>query len=99
MPAVSGCGALTAAGNKLNTVGNLECRAENERLIETLQRIATMRGPVSDALSIAAQTVAHGRPARQAGADFVAAARAIVAAGGEHGTDARPVAAPSGFLI
>jgi hypothetical protein len=97
--AVSGSSQLAAAGNRMNTAGNLECRAENERLIETLQRLATVRGPISDALSLAAQTVAHGRAARQAGVDFAAAARAIVAAGGEHATDARPVAAIGGGCL
>ncbi len=89
--AVAGEDTLTAAGNTLDTEANQKGQTENERLIDTLQRSATSRGPISDALSAAARDVASGKQVRGASADFLAKARALVRSGAgaglEHGAD------------
>jgi hypothetical protein len=89
--AVAGEDTLTAAGNTLDTEANQKGQTENERLIDTLQRSGTSRGPISDALSAAARDVASGKQVRGASADFLAKARALVRSGTgvglEHGAD------------
>lgn len=79
--AVEGEAALTAVGNKLDREGNVAGQNENERLLDTLSRNATTRGPVSDALSAAARDLASGRPANTVVSRFLGAARRLVADG------------------
>lgn len=85
--AVSGSGALQAAGNKMDTAANLKCRADNESLLQTLERVAMVRGPVSAALTVAAESVARGASPKGAAVSFLAVVREIVAQGRAHESD------------
>lgn len=83
--AVEGEGTLTAAGNSMNPAANSEAKTQNARLLDILQRDATTRGPISDALSIAARELADGKPVAGVASRFLAATRGIVARGGQEG--------------
>lgn len=85
--AVTGEDALTAAGNKMDSQGNLKAKTENEQLIDHLERNATTKGPLSDALTAAARDVADGKPATNAIAGFLRAARQDHASGREVGVE------------
>ena len=106
--AVEGEGELAKAGNQMDRAANEKVRADNERLIEILDRDATKRGDLSDALSAAARDLAGGKKLAGATADFLARARAIVRGqegaplrsgdtgrGGEPAEDAGPIADPN----
>lgn len=83
--AVEGEEELTSAGNQLSTEANLKGKTENERLIDTLARDATNRGPISDALSEAARELAGGAPKARVQASFIAAVRRLVSRGEDQG--------------
>jgi hypothetical protein len=83
--AVEGEEPLTSAGNTLNREGNIQARTENGRLLDILQRDATTRGPISDALSRAATDVASGKPVAGASSRFLSKARQIVRSGSGAG--------------
>src|SRR6202035_738773 len=83
--AVEGEESLTSAGNQMNTAANTAARTENARLLDILQRDATTRGPISDALSRAATDVASGKPVAGASSRFLAEARQIVRGGSGQG--------------
>jgi hypothetical protein len=51
---------LTEAGNVLAAAANLERLSRDERVLEVLTRIATRKGPVSDALTAAARRLKAG---------------------------------------
>jgi len=73
--AIEGEDTLTSVGNKLDREGNTQARTDNERLIDTLERESTTRGPISDALTAAARDLAGGKPIGSAVSRFIAAAR------------------------
>ena len=85
--AVEGEDALTSAGNQMDTAANQKGQTENEQLIDTLNRAATTKGPISDALTAAARDVANGKQVRGAAADFAAQARALVRRGEGMGVE------------
>jgi len=61
---------IESAGNRLSRDTNQERANANAVLLETLQKLATRRGPVSDALNEAARAVADGQTAARAARDF-----------------------------
>lgn len=79
--AVEGESELTATGNQLSTESNIREKANNDRVIELLQRAATTKGPISDALSAAAQDLAAGKPRAGVQSAFIAAVRKIIGSG------------------
>jgi len=83
--AVEGEESLTSAGNQLNRAGNIQARTENDRLLDALHRHATTRGPISDALNVAAGELASGKPVAGVASRFLTQARAIVRNGQEQG--------------
>jgi hypothetical protein len=83
--AVEGEETLTTAGNVLNAEANVRGRTENERLLDTLSREATTRGPISDALSDAARDIASGKPISGSASRFLANARRIIQRGENEG--------------
>ena len=87
--AVEGEDTLTGAGNTLDTAGNIKGKSDNERLLDTISRDATTKGPLSDALSDAARDLAAGKTIAAVTPRFLAAARSIVARGPEEGIQPR----------
>lgn len=85
--AVEGEEELTSAGNQLNTEANAQAKTANERLLDIIQREATNRGPISDALSAAARDLADGKPRSTVQSQFLAKARQIVARGEDQGVE------------
>lgn len=79
--AVEGEDSLTAAGNTLDREGNIQGKTENEQLLDRLQRNATTRGPISDALTNAAQELASGKPSAGVVSRFLAETRRLVRTG------------------
>lgn len=79
--AVEGESDLTAAGNKMSTEANANARTDNERLLDILQRDATTKGPISDALNGAAADLAGGKPRAGVTSAFLARVRQILQRG------------------
>ena len=77
--AVTGEEALTEAGNKLATEGNIKARAENELLIARIEAEATKRGGMSDLLTQAAKDLAGGKSMASVTKAFVTAAKKLPA--------------------
>jgi hypothetical protein len=76
---------LASAGNKLATEANIQGKTANERLLDTLGRDATTRGPISDELTRAAGQLAAGKSAAGVTAEFLDRTRRIIARGEEQG--------------
>ena len=87
--AVKGDETLTAAGNKLTTEGNIKAKADNERILDYLQREGTIRGPLSDRLSAAARELADGQPVAGVVSRFLKDARDIERRGPQESVAAR----------
>ena len=85
--AVEGEEELTAAGNQLNPEANLKAKTGNEQLIDLISKGATLKGPISDALSAAARDFATGKPKATAQAAFLAAVRQIIGRGEDTGVE------------
>lgn len=84
--AVEGEEALTSAGNTLDRDANTQARSENERLLDYLQRDATKKGEVSDALNVLAAQVADGKlPIAGAASRLLFKARDFVRRGQSEG--------------
>jgi hypothetical protein len=83
--AAEGKDALTSTGNKLSREGNVQAKRDNERLIDTIQRNATSRGPLSDALSDAARDLAGGKSVPAVVSQFLGKARGLVRSGQSEG--------------
>jgi hypothetical protein len=81
--AVTGEDALTAAGNKMDSDANIKAKAANDQLIDHLDRNATTKGPLSDALTAAATDLAAGKPLKSVVSQFLGKARDDHASGGE----------------
>ncbi len=75
--AVTGEEALTEAGDKLATEGNIKARAENELLIARIEAEATKRGGMSDLLTQAAKDLAGGKSMASVTKAFVTAAKKL----------------------
>ncbi len=88
--AVEGEDALSGAGNQMDTAANQKGQTENEQLIDTLQRDAITRGPLSDLLTEQARAVANGKQVRGAAADFIARAKGLIRSGKDQGVGYRP---------
>jgi hypothetical protein len=68
---------LREAGNVLADPANLQWLSEDEQVLETLTRIATRKGPISDALTAAARRYKSGEHGRgEAAREFLVAVRA-----------------------
>lgn len=89
--AVTGEEALTEAGNKLATEGNIKARAENEMLIARLEAEATKRGAMSDLLTQAAKDLTAGKSMASVTKAFVAAAKKLPANAEEAPPAPKPV--------
>lgn len=83
--AVEGEDTLTSAGNQLSREGNVRAKTDNERLIDAIQRNATARGPLSDALSDAARDLAGGKSVPAVVSQFLGKARGLVRSGQSEG--------------
>jgi hypothetical protein len=83
--AVEGEQSLTEAGNQMSTAANNQAKGENERILDILQRDATTRGPISDALSASARELADGKPIAGVASRFLARTRDIVKRGAHEG--------------
>jgi hypothetical protein len=66
----------------------VKAKTENEQLSDLLQRAATLKGPISDALTDAARDLAGGRPRSLVQSSFLARVRQIVRGG--EGADVEP---------
>ena len=86
--AVEGEDTLAAAGNRMDTAANVEGKSQNERLIDNLQRNATTRGPLSDALNAAAADLAAGKAVAAVTSRFLADARRLERSGQTEGVSA-----------
>ena len=62
---------ITGAGNVLEREANIERLMEDESLLENFVRNATLRGPISDALNVAARRLADGEPIARVTKDFL----------------------------
>ena len=67
--------AIAGAGNVLAREANIGRLSEDERLIAATTKLATRKGPVSDALSEAARVVKAGQPINRAVKQFLQAVR------------------------
>lgn len=83
--AVEGEDELRAAGNQLSTDANVKARATNDQILDRLQRDATTRGPISDALTDAANDIATGKPKAGVQSAFLAKVRGIIDRGEDAG--------------
>lgn len=79
--AIEGEESLTGAGNKLDREGNIQGKTENEQLLDILDRSATTRGPISDALNAAARDLADGKPVAAVTSQFLAKTRGLIRSG------------------
>ncbi len=68
---------LTDAGNRLSREANERGRIDNATLLDVLDREATRRGPVSDALSQAARDLKDGQSINAVASRFLARVREI----------------------
>ena len=94
--AVEGEETLTGAGNVLDTARNVAAKSANERLLDILDKNATTRGPVSDALSAAARELADGHAAGAVASRFLAAVREIERRTAQDGVRPRATAGGAG---
>jgi predicted ABC-type ATPase len=62
---------ITGAGNVLERQANIERLMEDESLLENFIRNATLRGPISDALNVAARRLSDGEPIARVTKDFL----------------------------
>lgn len=80
---------IEQAGNVLSKQANIARLTDDEKLIETIQRLANTRGPISDALEVSARGIKTGeRSVRDAAGDFLGAVRERGAFGGDTGGSA-----------
>ena len=79
--------AIAEAGNVLARAANLERIEESGRMLESLSRLATRKGPISDALTEAARGLREGRTVRQAARQFLDAVREAEARAADAAAD------------
>ena len=79
--AIKGESTLTAAGNQLSTEANEKAKTDNAQLLDIINRNGTKRGPISDALNVAAQELRDGKALPAIISKFLAQTRAIVGRG------------------
>lgn len=79
--AVRGEDTLAAAGNTLDRAKNVKAQSDNAELLDSLQRNATLKGPLSDALTQAATALAAGQPRAAVISQFLGRARDLVRTG------------------
>jgi hypothetical protein len=79
--AVRGEESLTAAGNQLDREGNVRAKTENEQLLDILERQASSKGPISDALTGLASDLAGGKALPGLVSQFLTQVRGIVRRG------------------
>ena len=79
--AVRGEESLTAAGNQLDREGNVRAKTENEQLLDILERQASSKGPISDALTTLASDLAGGKALPGLVSQFLTQVRGIVRRG------------------
>ena len=77
---------IEAAGNELNRDENARRASQNAQLEQILQKLATRRGPISDALNQAAQRIADGERIGKVAREFAGLVQDRVADGGLSGT-------------
>ena len=79
--AVEGEETLAGAGNVLDREGNIKGKTENEQLLDLLERNATLKGPISEALTASARSLAEGKAVGVVAGDFLTQVRGIVRRG------------------
>lgn len=78
---------IASAGNKLVTDKNTERADEDAKLLATLQATARRKGPVADALAVAAKKLHEGQPRRQVLQGFLDSLRGKDEAPGRAGVE------------
>jgi len=83
---VANSGDIAKAGNRLADGENLKRMTNDETALQTLQKLANRKGPLSDALEDAARRAAESGNFNAATKEFVAAVRTAVARGDFEGS-------------